>query len=150
MRRLDGGLELEGADLAEASRVVEELRGAQDARAVPSRDVLIEERDETAIRVEASRVARAAERHEREEALRLGILGEEIMGESEEESAEETEADGDGAEESDNSGVLGGAPPAEYPEDAPGMDTEGEAEGTTEDVGVGAAEVGEGLGGAAA
>ena len=74
------------------------------------------------------------------------VLGEEVAGELEEESAEETEANGDRAEEeSEDGGVLGGAPPAEEMEGA-----EGEVEGPVEDAGAGETEVGEGSGGAAA
>ena len=75
------------------------------------------------------------------------VIGEDIAGESEEESAEETEADGDAAEESDDGGVLGGAPPVEEADAASEADAEGEVEGPEEDAGAG---VGEGSGGAAA
>ena len=83
------------------------------------------------------------------EAYYRDVIGEEIAGESEEESAEETEADGDGSEE-DDGGVLGGAPPVEEVDAASEADAEGEVEGPEEDAGAGEAEVGEGSGGAAA
>ena len=78
------------------------------------------------------------------------VIGEDIAGESEEESAEETEADGDAAEESDDGGVLGGAPPVEEADAASEADAEGEVEGPEEDAGAEEAGIGEGSGGAAA